>query len=119
MIEVFGKFVISAYRHGPVARLVARVGPVQRSPGATLRTVPTGRARIARLLTMLLPAVLLAAGCSGQRPRLAAQVAIAPTLSQTRTPGGSTPPAPKSFTVVATGEMLIHPQLSAQAAADA
>jgi poly-gamma-glutamate synthesis protein (capsule biosynthesis protein) len=81
--------------------------------------VPTGRSRIARLLGTLLPVVLLAAGCSGQRPRLAAQVVTVPTMSQTRTPGGATPPTPRSFTVVATGEMLIHPQLSAQAAADA
>ena len=73
---------------------------------ATTRTV-----FVAALVAALV--VALSTACAGQRPRLAAEAA--PSKSGTT----RTAPAQPSFTVVASGDVLIHPQLTAQAAADA
>src|SRR5262249_61034165 len=72
-------------------------------------------------LGVLLSGALFGTACSGLRPRLVAEDSArsrppgTPTLGATHTPPGP----PRSFTVVTTGDMLIHAQLAAQAAADA
>jgi poly-gamma-glutamate synthesis protein (capsule biosynthesis protein) len=60
-------------------------------------------------------AAVAVAACSGQRPQLAAEPTGQPGPTAARTAAGQ----PATFTVVATGDVLIHPELTAQAAADA
>jgi hypothetical protein len=62
-------------------------------------------------------AALAAAGCAGQRPYFAEEASVRPPVAAGPTTARAA--APLSFTVAASGDVLIHPQLSEQAAADA
>ena len=71
----------------------------------------TGRVRGA----LAVCAAVAVAACSGQRPQLAAEPTGPPGPTAARTAAAR----PASFTVVASGDVLIHPELTSQAAADA
>ena len=67
-------------------------------------------------------AALFAAACSGDPPVVTASQAAAPTASGTSggvAPSGSPAPSRRTVTLVATGDVLLHEQLWAQAKRDA
>jgi poly-gamma-glutamate synthesis protein (capsule biosynthesis protein) len=65
-----------------------------------------------RIPIYLLLSLVVLAGCGADGGKATARV-------QTPLPGSSPTPQPKSLTVVAAGDLLVHPPLTAQAAADA
>lgn len=77
----------------------------------------TGRALL--ICAATLTTALAGSACSGQRPQLAPET-TAPAAGVPRGEAGPQPTggAP-TFTVVATGDVLIHPELATQAATDA
>ncbi|WP_258062474.1 CapA family protein [Arthrobacter sp. B0490] len=102
-----------ARRDGVGIAMSAVRGPRRRAPGTVGR------------LAVLLCAVLLCGGCTGDGSEDAAGTPAPRQAAPDRAPSPSSSPAPSSracedcASVVVTGDLLVHPQLWEQAAADA